>query len=171
MKNIIITGFMGTGKTAVGSVLAKKLEYSFVDLDDFIEEIEGKGVPEIFAEKGEAYFRQAETRALKEVLQGEARVISTGGGTLLKKENQQLLMAAGTVVCLTAPAEEILQRVGAGESRPLLEGEDPLNTIRKLLNEREDVYSKVPHKISTREKSIETVARDIINLLGMDNNI
>lgn len=171
MKNIIITGFMGTGKTVVGNVLAKKLSCSFVDLDTLIEEMEGKSIPEIFAEKGEYYFRQVETNAIKGALQGETKVISTGGGALLKKENQQMLIKGGAVICLTASVEEIYKRVGTGEGRPLLKAEDPLKVIRELLKKREDIYGKVPHKISTNGKSPEKIAEEIIYLLKKNEYI
>lgn len=177
MENIILTGFMGTGKTRVGKILAEKLNYTFVDLDLLVEEREGKKISQLFAEKGEGYFRQKETKVLQEVLQGEdpargrdqgppkGQVISTGGGILIREENRDLLKEEGILICLKASPEEIYRRVRGSQERPLLRVDNPLEKIRELLKEREELYEKVPFSVSTDGKSPDQVAGNIINLI------
>jgi len=138
-KNIILVGMMGTGKSTVGILIAESLGYEFVDLDQVIIEQEGRSIPEIFAERGEDYFRTVETAVLKRVVQSEGRVISTGGGSVLASENTNLMLENGFVAALTATAEEILSRVGADANRPLLAG-NAEERIKRLLEERKDAY-------------------------------
>ncbi|MGA1344603.1 MAG: shikimate kinase [Ilumatobacteraceae bacterium] len=144
--NVILTGFMATGKSTVGRVLAGRLRYGFVDTDRIIEERHGP-IPVIFAEQGEAAFRLIE-RALAEELAGlSSLVISTGGGMLLDPAVADVMASSGIVVCLTAEPEVILRRVGgarAGERRPLLAGGDPLDRIVQLLGERAAAYARFP---------------------------
>lgn len=182
MKNIILTGFMGTGKTKVGELLAEKLNYSFVDLDSLVEKREGKKISQIFAEKGEDYFRQKEREALQEVLQGEGlarergqdqgtpkgQVISTGGGVLLREENRRLMEEKGTLICLKASPEEIYLRTRGSQERPLLEVEEPLEKIRELLKERKELYEKISISLSTDGKSPEQVAGEIISIINKE---
>ena len=165
MKNIILTGFMGTGKTETGLKLSQKLNCHFVDIDLVVEEMENRKIVDIFLEKGEDYFRKLETSAIKEVLKKEGQVISTGGGALLKEENRTLLKEAGVLICLSASPEEIFRRVGSGEGRPLLEGDDPLDKIRRILAERREIYNQVPYNISTDRKNSEEVVEKIVILL------
>ncbi|PKM83637.1 MAG: shikimate kinase [Firmicutes bacterium HGW-Firmicutes-13] len=165
MQNIILTGFMGTGKTKVGFILAKRLKTVFLDLDSLIEETEGKTIPEIFSEKGEEYFRQAETETIIKALREEGKVISTGGGALIKEENRKLLMEGGILIRLSASPEEIYKRVGTREGRPLLKGDDPLKVIRELLAKRRRFYEEVPFTILTDGRSPDEVADEIISLL------
>ncbi len=180
MKNIILTGFMGTGKTKVGELLAEKLNYSFVDLDSLVEKREGKKISQIFSEKGEDYFRQKEREALKEALEGQkgkqnqaqsqrkGQVISTGGGVLLREENRRLMEEKGTLICLKASPEEIYLRIRGSQERPLLEVEDPLEKIRELLKERKELYEKIPISLSTDGKSPEQVAGEIISIINKE---
>lgn len=165
MQNIILTGFMGTGKTTVGRILASRLSCPFLDIDSLVEEMEGKSIPEIFAEQGEEYFRQAETRALVKALEGGGRVISTGGGAMLREKNRRLLREGGLLVCLTAGEEEIFRRVGGGGGRPLLQGEDTRGKIRGLLRERQPYYRLAPVVIPTDGRSPEETAGEIMLLL------
>ncbi len=165
MENIIITGFMGTGKTETGFKLSQKLNCHFVDIDLVVEEMENRKIVDIFLEKGEDYFRKLETSAIKKVLQKEGQVISTGGGALLKEENRTLLKEAGVLICLSASPEEIFRRVGSGEGRPLLEGDDSLDKIRRILAERREIYNQVPYNILTDGKSSEEVVEEIVILL------
>ena len=144
--NVVLTGFMATGKSTVGRVLAARLRYGFVDTDRIIEERHGP-IPAIFAERGETAFRALE-RALAEELAGlSSLVISTGGGMLLDPIVAEMFSATGTVVCLTAEPDVILKRVGgarAGERRPLLAGADPRTRITELLTERAEAYGRFP---------------------------
>ncbi len=166
LKNIIITGFMGTGKTETGIKLSEFLNCPFIDIDAEVEELEMKNISDIFIEKGEDYFRTLETQVIKRILQKEGQVISTGGGSLLRKENRNLLKEGGVLICLSASPEEIYRRVGGGQGRPLLKGKgDPLNKIRMILSERQTIYNKVSNWINTDGKTPEEVAKRIIEIL------
>lgn len=117
-KPVFLCGFMGCGKSTIGRLLAKKLGMGFIDLDDYIEQQEGMKIPEIFAQKGEAYFRERESRALTE-LPASAGVVATGGGTLLRKENGDLAKSLGTVVFIDAPFELCYGRIKDDPHRPI----------------------------------------------------
>lgn len=164
--NVVLTGFMATGKSTVGRVLAARLRYGFVDTDRIIEERHGP-IPVIFAERGEAAFRALE-RALAEELAGlSSLVISTGGGMLLDPTVADVLSATGTVVCLTAEPEVILRRVGgarAGERRPLLAGGDPRARITELLAERAEAYRRFP-QVATDGRPPTEIAIEIESLV------
>ena len=113
MKNIVLIGFMGTGKTSTGRVLAQKLGAAFLDLDQEIEAEEGMSIPAIFAQKGEPYFRAAEHRMVERVADRQNAVISTGGGTVKDPANVALLRQSGVIVCLTADVDTILMRTAS----------------------------------------------------------
>lgn len=162
MKNIILTGFMGTGKSTVGRLLAEELQRPFVDIDSLIAAREGKEISEIFASRGEAYFRRVETSTLREILQKEGQVIATGGGALL--QNRELLLSGGHLLCLTAPLAEILRRLENEGGRPLLKGSLE-EKARGLLAERREIYQEVPWKIDTGGKAPRQVAEEILALL------
>ena len=143
--NVVLTGFMGTGKTTVGRVLAQRLGRPFVDTDALIEERHGP-IPEIFAELGEDRFRELERAVATELSAQRGLVVSTGGRMLLDPVNAAALQSSGLVVCLVAPAEEILRRVSAVgvEDRPLLHVADPRARIIELLEERQSGYAAFP---------------------------
>ena len=130
---IILTGFMGTGKSQVGRLLAQRWGLKFLETDALIEEQEGTSIAQIFATQGEPYFRDRETAVLRQVLGQEALVLSTGGGMLLRPENVELLRAAGPIICLQASAETILERITGTDQRPLLNTPDPLAEIKRHL--------------------------------------
>lgn len=160
--NIILTGFMGTGKTTVGRLLARALGYDWVDTDLLIEAREGCRVQQIFAERGEAAFRRIEAEVARELAGGRGRVIATGGRMLLDADNARVLGRTGRVFCLTAPPEEILARVtGPGQPRrPLLETDAPLERIMALLAQRAAGYARF-ERIDTGGKTPEAVCREI----------
>ncbi len=140
MSSIILIGFMGAGKTTVGKELAKS-GLEFIDTDAYIEECEKMRISEIFAQKGEAYFRQAETKALKTLLaQDKQFVISCGGGMPLRAENRALLKKLGMVVYLKIRPETVLARLKGDTTRPLLQGDDSGEKVRTLMAQREDHY-------------------------------
>ncbi len=168
MQNIILTGFMGTGKTTVGRLLAEKLKLPFVDIDAAIEAREGTSINDIFAKKGEAYFRRLETEVLREILAQDGQVIAAGGGALLKEENREMLRRRGSLVCLTASPGVIFQRLQNKEDRPLLpESPSSLKAkIKKLLAAREGIYNEVEIQISTDFKAPAEVAAAIAALIN-----
>ncbi|MFQ5587867.1 MAG: shikimate kinase [Nitrospiria bacterium] len=155
MKNIVLLGFMGTGKSIIGRRLAVELRYRFVDTDHLIEKMAQKRVPKIFAEDGEAHFRKLESQVVDDVSDWEGYVISTGGGVPLNPGNMTALRKNGIVVALTARPKVILKRVQrrAGE-RPLLQGPDPLGNITRLLSEREKYYAGSEIQVDTSDMQI-----------------
>ncbi len=168
-KNIILTGFMGTGKTRVGRALAARLKYPFVDIDFLIEKTTRQKISRIFEEKGEKYFRRLETATIKEALQGKKKVVATGGGSLLLEENRLLLQKGGVVICLSASPAEIFDRVSHRKNRPLLKNKDILAEIKKLLLARQKYYNTVPYQISTTGKTPQEVVLEIEQLLKKNN--
>ncbi|MBI2350431.1 MAG: shikimate kinase [Deltaproteobacteria bacterium] len=148
---------MAAGKSVVGRKLAHRLKRGFVDLDQVIEENEGIKVSEIFDCKGEGYFRKAEKQALSEVLRRSGQVVATGGGTILDKENLDLLKEKTLLICLAAPPETLLRRSGGGKDRPLLEGSDRQKRIEELLKQREKSYTEAHFTIDTTGLSVNEV--------------
>ena len=168
MKNIVLIGFMGTGKTSTGKVLAQRLGKAFIDMDSRIEEEYGQTIPQMFETKGEAYFRQCEKEMVKKVAARANAVISTGGGTIKDAENVALLKQSGLLVCLTAQPEVILERTERKGERPVLDGADAgdrLSAIESLLAEREQFYRQADFAIDTTELSPLQVVERIIHTL------
>ena len=160
MKNIVIFGFMGTGKTSVGIKLACDLDMEFVDMDHIIEAREGRAISDIFATDGEPYFRKLERELVQELSGREGLVIGTGGGVVLNEDNISDFSESGTCVCLNAEPEEILKRLENDGSRPLLAEGDKLKKIKGILDARRALYAKVPEQIATTGLSAdEVVAR------------
>ena len=164
-KNIILTGFMATGKTSVGRALASQLGYDFVDTDQLIESRIGMTIAEYFQEKGEAAFRKMESDIARELADRSGLVISTGGRLMLDGDNATTLGKTGWVFCLVATPEEILKRVESdGHVRPLLQVPDPLEHIIELLGQRKKGYAQFP-QIVTTGKSPENVAEELAGIV------
>jgi shikimate kinase len=163
--NIILTGFMATGKTTVGKLLAEKLGYAYVDTGELIVERSGQTVAEIFREKGESAFREMEAAVSRELGDKEGLVISTGGHLMLDAANADALSKRGRVFCLVATPQEILQRVQNDKDvkRPLLEAPNPIQRIVELMRQREEDYSRFPQMV-TSGKTQEEVTRSLIGL-------
>ena len=166
MRNIVLTGFMGTGKTSVGKEVARHLGRSFIDVDDEIETRVGKSIPRIFAEDGEGAFRCVESEICKTLSGEQGLVIATGGGALINPENRILMLESGIGICLNAAPDDILQRVGTAGNRPLLIGDSPRERIAKLLQLREQAYAKVPWHIDTTGRSVTSISEQVISLAG-----
>lgn len=160
-KNIILTGFMGAGKTSVGTRLARDLGYAFIDTDELIEADQKIAITEIFSSFGEPYFREVETRIIRRVLEGEGQVVSTGGGAVMRDENRAIFKERGLTVCLTARPEVIFDRIRRETHRPLLRTADPLARVRELLGERERFYRQADLIIDTSEKTVDQVIGEI----------
>ncbi len=153
---IVLIGFMGTGKTAVGWRLARALGVPFVDTDTLIEKRSAARIPEIFEQQGETGFRTIEKAVIRGLADGVRRVVATGGGAVLDPDNFAVLRSLGPVIHLNAPAETVLARTrGDSGTRPLLAGEDPLERIRSLQRERAPVYGGADHEIDTSRHTIE----------------
>lgn len=160
-KNIILTGFMGVGKTSVGTRLAKDLGFTFVDTDELIEADQKMTITGIFSTFGEPYFRDVETRIIKQVLENENQVVSTGGGAVIRDGNRKAFKENGVTICLTAHPESIHDRIKHETHRPLLQGEDPLAKIRELLDAREQFYRQADFVIDTSERFVDDVINEI----------
>src|SRR5512139_4026990 len=154
-KNIILTGFMGVGKTSVGTRLARDLGYAFVDTDELIEADQKITITEIFSNFGEPYFRDVETRVISRVLEDGSQVVSTGGGAVLREENRRAFKENGVTICLTAHPESIYARIRHETHRPLLQVPDPLAKIRDLLAAREPFYRQADFVIDTSERTVD----------------
>ncbi len=164
-KNIVITGFMGTGKSVVAKELARKLKMEFIDMDQIIEERQELTISDIFARYGENYFREQENKLVKELSQKENMVIATGGGTLISSDNNRILSQKGKIICLYADSQTIYNRVKRKNNRPLLKGENVLSEINRLLEERKRIYNNIKWKIDTTNLNIQEVTDKIIALL------
>ena len=148
MKRIVLMGFMGAGKTTVGKELAKALSWEFIDTDECIEKEQRRKISDIFAEDGEAAFRDLETNLLKRLLKSEAAfVLSIGGGMPVREENRTLLQEMGTVVYLKTSKEEIIRRVSGDTSRPLLQGGALEEKVNFLMNSRDKIYLETAHEV------------------------
>ena len=166
MGNIILVGFMGTGKTTVGKLLAGKLGYEFIDIDEEIEKEQGVAIAHIFSELGEPYFRLLERDKLKELVGREGVIVSAGGGVVLDPRNVEDLKRAGTLVCLSASPEVIMKRVGGSTNRPLLRVPDPMAKIKELLEARAPYYRQADITIDTSGMTAAEAADEIIRLVG-----
>lgn len=164
---LVLTGFMGTGKTQVGLRIAERLGRPFHDTDARIEATAGRTVREIFAAEGEASFRALERCAIREVCGVADAVVSVGGGALTSPENRTVLEEGGLLVCLTATPEVIAARVGSDPSdRPLLAGATSVpERIRELLAARAAVYGSVREQVDTSARTLDEVADEVIRRL------
>jgi len=167
--NIVLIGFMGTGKTTVGKFLANRLKLTFTDMDDCIVERAGKSIPAIFADDGEPAFRKLERQVVVDLSARRSLVIATGGGVVLNPDNIRDLGATGLLVALTASPDVILERLRHDSGRPLLSAGDKGEKIRTLLAARQHLYDAIPEKIDTDLLTRETVAKRIMDLYARLN--
>lgn len=169
--NIILTGFMGCGKTSVGIRLSYTLRRTLIDTDKWIEKKQGKTVSEIFASEGEEAFRRMESECIRELIgTADGQVISTGGGLPVRKENRKLLKELGTVYYLKATPECVYERLKGDTTRPLLQGENPREKIRELLEAREAFYQEGADVIiEVSAKSFEDIITEIVK--GMEERV
>ena len=164
MPNIILVGFMGTGKTSVGRRLSLHLRMTYVDTDEIIEQTTGRRITDIFAQHGESYFRELESEAVRKVSDLDEHVISTGGGVVLRTRNLEVLKRNGVVFSLTATSEEIWARVKGETHRPLLRAPNPVEKIREMLKAREAYYALADYIIQTDGVSIGQVTNEVIEV-------
>jgi len=165
MRNIILVGFMGSGKSSIGRELHRNLGYELIDTDHVIERQVGKSIPEIFEQDGEKAFRQYETELLEQLKRNQIskHIISTGGGMVCSLKNRSLLKELGFVVWLQCSGQEILERTSQNKNRPLLQCEDPMNAIETLLSERSPFYQETAHlEVKTTGLSVDEVSCGIL---------
>ncbi|NPV26183.1 MAG: shikimate kinase [Firmicutes bacterium] len=163
--NIVLIGFMGTGKTAVGRRLAKELGKKFIDTDKEVEKATGLTVAQVFAKYGETRFRSEEALVIRKVVEETNCVIAAGGGVVLRRENVELLRSAGVVICLTADPAVIHERVKRRNNRPLLKKDKSLKRIEELLRERNGLYQVADYYLDTTHASVEELVQQIIDYL------
>lgn len=164
---ISLVGFMGTGKSTVGKYLANRLGYQFIDTDSEIEKVTGKEISQIFAKKGEAFFRDVESSVLERLIKYNNNIVmATGGGIVLSAKNRQIIEENTRAFLLKASCEVIYERVKEEKHRPLLAVDNPLLRIKEILNERNALYNFFDNKIDTDGKSVEEIVECIISRLG-----
>ena len=163
---IILTGFMGTGKTAVGQELARRLGYTFVDTDEMVEKDQKKSIGEIFEKEGEEAFRSYEKQMVRKSLDQEKVVIATGGGAVTDPENLKLMKERCFLIGLAASPEVILERVSRTGARPLLKTKDQLETIKNLLSKRSPYYREAHRIIDTSGKGVMETVEEILKTFG-----
>ncbi len=163
IHNIALIGFMGTGKSSVGQLVAAQLHFTFLDTDHVIESRIGKSISDIFAQDGEPAFRSLENKIVGELAARKKTVISTGGGLPANPDNLASLKQHSLVVCLWASPEKIWERVRTQTHRPLLHQPDPLAKIRNLLAEREPCYRQADVLLNTEMRALKDVAQQVIH--------
>ena len=165
-ENIVLIGFMGAGKSTIGAALAKKLGRECVETDALIEQSEGMSIPEIFEKKGEAYFRECETKLAGDIaLSG--KIVSCGGGMPMRSENVELLRRGGRIVLLDVSAETVLARVKNDDNRPLLKGRKNTQAISELMTERMPKYiAAADIRVQTDGKNAEQICQEILDAIG-----
>ena len=159
---IFLVGFMATGKTTVGRILAARLGWRLVDLDEVIVREAGQSVPRIFETEGEAGFRAREAQALGQVARERKIVVATGGGAACHEENLRAMLAAGRVVALAITPEEAVRRARGGAGRPLLSGPDPVGAATALLEARAPFYARAHLSVDTVERPPQDVALEVL---------
>jgi len=170
MKNLVLIGFMGTGKSTLGKAAAEYFQTEFIDMDLYIEQKEGRSIPAIFAENGEEYFRACERTAVQELAEREGIVIATGGGTVKNPANMTDFHRSGIIALLKADVDTILARTAKRGERPVLDGKDQgdrRKAIEQLLAERKNLYAgaKADVEIDTGRVSVESAVQKLAEML------
>lgn len=168
MKSIALIGMMGCGKTTVGKLLAVALEREFVDLDQVIETTQNTSISSIFKEKGEAFFRELETKALNQYKNTSNLVISTGGGIVETEKNLEILEANFITIYLETSPDVIFERIKDDTTRPLLQTTTPKKTLEKLLKKREKSYKKASKIVISDKKTPEEIMKEIQKCLELN---
>ena len=167
MVNIFLIGFMGSGKSTVASCLAETYGMEIIEMDQLIVEREGMSIPDIFAQKGEPYFRNAETNLLIEMQAEENKVVSCGGGVVLRERNVEEMKKSGKIILLNAKPETILERVKDDDNRPLLRGNKNVEFISNMMEQRRPKYEGAADSvIQTDGKTTDMICKEIIEKVG-----
>lgn len=169
MSNFVFIGYMFSGKSTIGKALANELSYEFIDTDQVISEETDLTIAEIFEKKGEAYFRELETKTIKNLSKNlQNTILSTGGGLSVREENIKYLKEIGTIIYLKVSKETVLERLNKDIERPLLAEENPEDKIDKMLKVRSPIYEQVADfTIDTDNKSVERITNEIKTLLSL----
>lgn len=164
-RSLVMVGLMGCGKSSVGRRLALRLDIPFVDADDEIERAAQKTIPEIFADHGEAEFRDGERRVIRRLLQSGPQVLATGGGAYMNPETRASIRAAGIAIWLRADLPVLMRRVMKRDNRPLLKVDDPEAVMRGLIEARYPVYSEADLVVESRDVPHEVIVDEIVGML------
>lgn len=170
MNNIILIGFMGVGKSTIGSKIAEKLSYKFIDSDHKIEEKSGMSIPDIFHIYGEKYFRRLEFEVIKDIVNMSDIVLATGGGAVMNNQLFDILLSKGTVIHLDASLSTLYDRLEDSNNRPMLDHSNRKKRIDELYWLRRPVYMKAHHTINTDGKKIEEIVDEIVEIIGKEEN-
>ena len=165
-RSIVLVGMMGAGKTTIGRRLAARLRLPFVDADHEIEQAAGKTIPEIFADHGEAYFREGERRVISRLLAGGPYVLATGGGAFMDAATREAVTRTGVSVWLRAEFDVLMRRVRRRPNRPLLQTPDPEATLRELMDRRYPVYAQADVTVHSRDAAHEAIVDDVVAALA-----
>ncbi|MDB5084614.1 MAG: Shikimate kinase [Bacilli bacterium] len=168
--NLYLLGFMATGKTTVGKELSAILQLPWVDLDHYLEQREGRTIPELFRDFGEEHFRNLEQQCLEDASKCSGQVVTTGGGVILRERNREMLKTTGFCITLTATPECIWNRVSTDSGRPLLQHDNPQERIKQLMEERSSYYAIADCTIDTTGLSVDDIVGNILTILS-DRNL
>lgn len=165
-RSVVLVGLMGCGKSSVGRRLAARLELPFIDADDEIERAAGKSIPDIFAEHGEAYFRDGERRVIQRLLAGGSIVLATGGGAYMNAETREAIRAAAISIWLRAELPVLLRRVAKRNNRPLLQNKDPDAVMRQLIEARYPIYAQADITVDSRDVAHDVIVDEVMEALA-----
>lgn len=163
---IVLVGLMGAGKSSIGRRLAEKLNFPFVDADHEIEVAADKSIAEIFADHGEAYFREGERRVISRLIENGAQVLATGGGAFINDDTRERIAGHGVSVWLKADLPLLMKRVSKRADRPLLLNDDPQAVMQRLMDERYPVYAKADVTVESRDVQHTQMVNDVIKMLA-----
>jgi shikimate kinase len=164
-KPIVLVGLMGVGKSTVGRRLAQRLSLPFVDADTEIEAAAGMAIADIFDSFGEAYFRDGERRVIARLLDGQPKVIATGGGAFINDETRALILKTATAIWLDAPPHVLVERVRRRDTRPLLRNRDPAQVLTELARVRNPIYAEAPIRVPSNDTPHDVTVRAILEAL------
>ena len=170
-RSVVLVGMMGAGKSSIGRRLATRLGLSFVDADAEIEKAASMSIEEIFATRGEAYFRAGEARVIARLLEGGPQVLATGGGAFMNADTRTTIRAKGISVWLRATLDVLSRRIRRRSDRPLLKSDDPLETLKRLIDERYPVYAEADTLVMSRDVPHETIVNEIVAELAGKLNV
>ena len=165
-RSVVLIGLMGAGKTAVGRRLANRIDLPFIDADSEIEVAAGASISEIFAEHGEAYFRQGERKVIARLLENGPQVLATGGGAYMNPDTRANIKAHGLSVWLKADIKVLMKRVGRRDNRPLLAAGDPEKVMKRLMEERYPIYAEADVTVESRDVPHDVIVGAVIDALA-----